>query len=942
MSQKIESIPFGSGEISPQLIGRTDLSSYRLGLAMARNFFVDYRGGISTRPGTEFCDYVGTDDTGATKFVPFRFAPNLSDTYMILFMNDKVRFLQDGAYVLEASTTITAITAADPGVVTAASHGLANGDMVKLASIGGMTELNGIGTALVANKTTNTFELQDVFGSNLDTSGFTTYTTGGTVSRVYTVTSPYGEEELVNLKARQIRDYVRLTHPSYPVKNLVRTSATSWAFSNDNFDAVDFGPGSAPAVTVQSQSGGTTSGDAEAIYAITAVDKDGQESLPSPLLLKTGMAAYLDDEDLSAKISWSVVTGAKYYKVFRSRVVNYAGAMTKGDALGLIAETFATKITDTDLIPDFTEQPPTASNPFAPGAVLQVDVTAGGSGYTSASAISVSGGGGAGFRGELIVYGGAVVGVKIIDPGSGYSGATASATVGSSATFTVTVRGATGTYPSVSVLHQQRQVYAGSNNDPLGIWASRVGRFSNYSVTESLTDEEACEYELEADVLAPIRALVSDRIGLIVFARDGIWLATGGSEQSITPTNILAESHPTAGAADVYPLRIDRYNLYVDNSYRTIRLLSFEDGSRQFGGRDVSFLSNHLFKDTNKLLSWTYAEAPYHLVWAVQADGTLLSFTVSPETETLAWTVHDTDGLFTDIESVEEGNSFGVYAVVKRYVNGRWSKFIERMAVREFDNVEDAWAVDAGLKTTSTYPAAILTPGASTGTGITFTASASVFASGDVGKVIRAGGGLGTVASYVSGTEITVTLTRDITSVLAESGTPIPIASGDWTMDATFTTVSGLDHLEGETVSVLLDGKVLADKTVTGGVVTLGATGSRAIVGRGFTAKARTLPVFGEFNTSISDRYKRVVGSSIRLHETAGLKSGDTLANLYEMDERISDNLGTAVELSTDINYVTVGHTWDKNGQVYYVQDFPLPATILGLVVEMEIGSDSD
>ena len=43
-----------SGEISPTLYSRSDLEKYDLGLALARDYFVDYRGGISTRPGSEF------------------------------------------------------------------------------------------------------------------------------------------------------------------------------------------------------------------------------------------------------------------------------------------------------------------------------------------------------------------------------------------------------------------------------------------------------------------------------------------------------------------------------------------------------------------------------------------------------------------------------------------------------------------------------------------------------------------------------------------------------------------------------------------------------------------------------------------------------------------------------------------------------------------------
>ena len=74
--------------------------------------------------------------------------------------------------------TITGVTKANPGVVTCAGHGYTNGQVVKFGGVGGMTELNG-NTYTVANATTDTFEL-----SGTNTTGFTTFTSGGFVWRL--------------------------------------------------------------------------------------------------------------------------------------------------------------------------------------------------------------------------------------------------------------------------------------------------------------------------------------------------------------------------------------------------------------------------------------------------------------------------------------------------------------------------------------------------------------------------------------------------------------------------------------------------------------------------------------------------------------------------------------------------------------------------------------
>lgn len=71
---------------------------------------------------------------------------------------------------------ITAITKADPMVVTSAAHGFAVGTVVVFASVGGMTEINGTAGVITAADT-GTYTI-----GGIDSTGFTTYTSGGTAT----------------------------------------------------------------------------------------------------------------------------------------------------------------------------------------------------------------------------------------------------------------------------------------------------------------------------------------------------------------------------------------------------------------------------------------------------------------------------------------------------------------------------------------------------------------------------------------------------------------------------------------------------------------------------------------------------------------------------------------------------------------------------------------
>lgn len=116
---------------------------------------------------------------GSTKRYVEQIQPhNWGDQEDAFFVDSGLTF--DGG----AAVTVTGITAADPGVVTAAAHGFSDGDQVEFATVGGMTEVNGK-VFTVSSSATNTFALKDETNSfDWDTSGYTAYTSGGTVQKV--------------------------------------------------------------------------------------------------------------------------------------------------------------------------------------------------------------------------------------------------------------------------------------------------------------------------------------------------------------------------------------------------------------------------------------------------------------------------------------------------------------------------------------------------------------------------------------------------------------------------------------------------------------------------------------------------------------------------------------------------------------------------------------
>ena len=222
---------FTAGELTPKLFGQIDFKKYANGLETLENMTVFPQGGAARRYGTRFVGPV-KDHTKTTRLIPFEF--NVEQAYMLEFGDQYIRFYKDNGIITEANKTISAITKANPAVVTASSHGYSNGDEIVITGVVGMTEVNGK-RFKVADKTTNTFELQTLAGVDINSSSFTTYSSAGVANKIYEISTSITESMLYEIQHTQSADIMYIVHETIPPQKLTRTGHTSWSIGNESF-----------------------------------------------------------------------------------------------------------------------------------------------------------------------------------------------------------------------------------------------------------------------------------------------------------------------------------------------------------------------------------------------------------------------------------------------------------------------------------------------------------------------------------------------------------------------------------------------------------------------------------------------------------------------------------------------------------------------------------
>lgn len=153
------------------------------------------------------------------------------------------------------------------------------------------------------------------------------------------------------------------------------------------------------------------------------------------------------------------------------------------------------------------------------------------------------------------------------------------------------------------------------------------------------------------------------------------------------------------------------------------------------------------------------------------------------------------------------------------------------------------------------------------------------------------------------------------------------------------TTITGLDHLEGETVTVLADGSIHPDQTVTSGEITLQREASVVVVGLPFTATLKTMPVeAGSQDGTAQGKTQRVHNLVMHLFETgAGLFYGPDTTTMDELHIRSSNNLmDNPVPLFTgDTEFKAFPGEYQQGVQITIQHRRPLPCTIVALMPQM-------
>lgn len=880
---------FSAGVISPRLWGRSDVAKYSTGAETIENFIVRPEGGVSRRTGTRFV-HVLRDQSEKGRLIPFQYST--VQGYMTVWNDGRLRFIKNRAILTSASNSITAISQASTAVVTySGSDNFTAGDKVTITGVVGMTQVNNreftVGTV---NTGANTLQL-----SGINSTGFTAYSSGGTISKIYEVTSPYGETDVPDLQYAQSADYMWLAHPSYAPRNLTRSADTTWTLSEIEYTKGPFGPlNTDQSIQIRVSTTNYQEGSACTIWSsadIFTSDHVGSLFYVEEMLFDQLAVSPWEPGRIPAALGTQWSSNGKVYSLIAQSGVasnatgTIAPAHEQGDAWdGAIATnnarqkwrylhsrycifeitgyTSATSVSAVSLgyIPNGFNQGSVAIGGAADnGAGLIRITTSAAHGYDDGDWVRVNGVAGTteanGFWQIRYVSTTTfdLIGSAFVNT---YSAGSDTVTRFATWLWRFGAFSAARGYPATVALHEQRLFYGNTEAQPFGVWGSRAADYENFF--PGTNDDDSVSYNIAASQADPIRWLASSndlQLGSLSqeFAAFG-----GGLGDPITPSNTRIVPQSGEGSHNIQPVRIGTETVYVNRATRKVFALVFDASTNSYISQDLTKFADHLFVGrTIERIAWI--KNPIQCVFALLDNGALLSLTYNRQEQVFAWAVQEIGGTSVVVEDIAslpstDGTVDDLWMIVKRTVNGGTVRYVEYLS----PPFEPTSSTDKNS------------------------------------------------AQYMD-------------SALEYSGSAV-------------TSLGGLFHLEGETVKVMGAGGLQASKTVSNGAITGLTSAAQFWIGLGYTSVLRPLRI-EPVGAGLAGRTRKVSKVTARILNSLGGLVGltEALAVKQLVNQTTYPPATTSTPLQTGEFDVNLPGDFNTEGQFTIVQSDPLPLDIIGL-----------
>ena len=509
-------------------------------------------------------------------------------------------------------------------------------------------------------------------------------------------------------------------------------------------------------------------------------------------------------------------------------------------------------------------------------------------------------------------------------------------------------------FPRCVSLHEDRTVWGGPTAIPDRLDFSNRGDFENFApsgapgtggttASATVSADNAISVTLNTSGVNAILWMKSDDKGLEVGTFEAEYLIRPDSTaQSLTSTDVSARRTSTYGSSpDVYPVQVGRSVLFVQRSARKLRENTFFIDSDGFKATDLTLISDHITESGLKEID--FAADPQPIVWCVRNDGLLSGMTFERDVDQLrvSWHRHALGGKSTaggdpaKAKSVAvipspDGTYDEVWLIGQWLLNGQSKQMVCYME-KFFEGLDwqpEAYHVDLGLQRDVRFTISAVTKA---NPAVVTTTAAHGFANGDTVFIYAATG-----MTQINNKRFEIAgVTATTFQLVGVNSTAFGTYGEGGKVSKCVASVSGLDHLIGETVAIFGDGGDQDQRVVDGsGALVISPASALIQAGLPMTSDLQTLRFeAGQEEGTAMGKTRRIARVGFGLRRLLGMQAGPDFTHLKQLVFRqAGDTISSPPPLFSGVfERFEIDSDYDYDNTICIRQSGAGPGTILSI-----------
>ncbi|WP_448806719.1 hypothetical protein [Akkermansia sp.] len=229
-------------------------------------------------------------------------------------------------------------------------------------------------------------------------------------------------------------------------------------------------------------------------------------------------------------------------------------------------------------------------------------------------------------------------------------------------------------YPILAEIFGQRLVFASTAAQPQSLWMSKTDDLNNFDT--GTQDDSALALTLSTTSQNGICWLMAHSFRLLLGTADAEYIISSGNAASLTHATVRVENHGYVGSAPVPAIMAVDKVLYCERGGGRLYQYGYDFQSDSYVSRDLTVFADHILAQGGGVTGGTILRKPEARAVFTLKDGTLALMTYNSMHEVHCWHRYETAGKITSVVSLPNGtDSDSLFLAVDRE-EGRYLEVI--------------------------------------------------------------------------------------------------------------------------------------------------------------------------------------------------------------------------------------------------------------------------